>query len=193
MMTLQSKTTASQTRHAVGPLRTYPIDSPRAKARIIVLALLADGQLDPRELRGLAERGVVAELGITTDDFFQVLYDFCSDAARLPKGKGNYLMSPALMETILDEVSDAGERKKLVRLIFDVIRSDGHLADSEAHLIWKALDSWSLRLDAGLEVSWHNTVSRKKRQARSIKVGGANARLPRVATPEVRQGATRAG
>ena len=186
MMTLQAKTTASQARHVVGPLRTYPIDSPRAKARIIVLALLADGQLDPRELRGLAERGVVAELGITTDDFFQVLYDFCSDAARLPKGKGNYLMSPALMETILDEVSDAGERKKLVRLIFDV-------ADSEAHLIWKALDSWSLRLDAGLEVSWHNTVSRKKRQARSIKVGGANARLPRVATPEVRQGATRAG
>ena len=34
--------------------------------------------------------------------------------------------------------------------IFDVIRSDGHLADGEARLIWHALDTWRLRLDDGI-------------------------------------------
>jgi hypothetical protein len=144
----------------------YPVDSPRAKARLIVLALFADGRVDALELNSLARRGVFAELGLTGEDFFQVLYDFCADATGLPEGRGSYLMSPALLDTMFDEVSDTGERQKLVRLIFDVIRSDGHLAEGEARLFWKALDSWRLRLEDGIEFRPRAAAARQRGQVR---------------------------
>lgn len=151
MMTLQARQSLSPINYPGRPLRVYPVDSPRAKARLIVLALLADGRVDAAELDGLTKYRAFDELGITRDDFFQVLYDFCADAAGLPKGSGNYLMSPALLDTLFSEVGGSGERHKMMRLIFDVIRSDGHLDDGEARLFWQALDSWRLRLDDGIE------------------------------------------
>ena len=166
MMTMQATETFPPISGPGRPLRMYPVDSPRAKARIIVVALFADGRVDAVELSSLARRGVFAELGLTGEDFFQVLYDFCADAAGLPEGRGNYLMSPALLETMFDEVSDTGERQKLVRLIFDVIRSDGHLAEGEARLFWKALDSWRLRLDDGIEFRPRAAAERQRGQVR---------------------------
>ena len=166
MMTMQARETFPPIKYAGRPLRMYPVDSPRAKARIIVVAQFADGRVDAVELSSLARRGVFAELGLTGEDFFQVLYDFCADAAGLPEGRGNYLMSPALLETMFDEVSDTGERQKLVRLIFDVIRSDGHLAEGEARLFWKALDSWRLRLDDGIEFRPRAAAERQRGQVR---------------------------
>jgi uncharacterized tellurite resistance protein B-like protein len=166
MMTMQAKDGFSPIRHPGHPLRAYPIDSPRAKARLIVLALFADGRVDAAELETLTRRGVFADLGITREDFFEVLYEFCADAIGLPEGRGNYLMSPALLETLLAEVRNAGERQKLVRLIFDVIRSDGHLADGEARLFWKALDTWRLRLDDGIDYRPRAAAARQRELVR---------------------------
>lgn len=167
MMTMQARETSSPIRQPGLPLRAYPVDSPRAKARIIVLALFADGRVDAAELDGLAKYHAFDALGITRDDFFQVLYDFCADAAGLPEGRGNYLMSPALLETLLAEVSSSGERQKLIRMLFDVIRSDGHLAEGEARLFWKALDAWRLRLDDGIEYRPRAAAHRQREQART--------------------------
>ncbi|BAO29360.1 tellurite resistance TerB family protein [Sulfuritalea hydrogenivorans] len=166
MMTMQARESFFPIRHPGLPLRAYPVDSPRAKARLIVLALLADGRVDAAELDGLAKYRAFDELGLTRDDFFQVLYDFCADAARLPEGGGNYLMSPALLEILFAEICSTGERQKLVRLIFDVIRSDGHLAEGEASLFWKALDAWRLRLDDGIEYRPRAAAFRQRGQQR---------------------------
>ena len=151
MMTMQARESLAPIRQPGSPLRTYPVDSPRAKARLLVLALFADGRVDAAELDSLAKYQTFAELGISREDFFQVLYDFCADAAALPEGKGSYLVSPALLDTLFAGVGNVGERQKLVRLIFDLIRSDGHLAESEARLFWRALDTWRLRLDEGID------------------------------------------
>lgn len=151
MMTMQAKERFSPINYPGRPLRAYPVGSPRAKARLVVLALFADGKVDASELDSLTESGAFAELGITREDFFEVLYDFCADATGLPDGRGNYLVSPALLETLFAEVSGGAERQKLVRLIFDVIRSDGHLAEGEARLFWHALDTWRLRLKDGID------------------------------------------
>ena len=166
MMTKQARDSFSPINYPSHSLRAYPIDSPRAKARLIVLAMLADGRVDAAELDGLAKYRAFAELGISRDDFFQVLYDFCADVAGLPEGSGNYLMSPALLETLFAEVCSIGERQKLARLIFDVIRSDGHLADGEARLFWQALDTWRLRLDDGIEYRPRAAAARQRGQVR---------------------------
>lgn len=151
MMTLQAKESISPFRTAGRPLRMYPADSPRAKARLIVLALLADGRVDPKELDVLTEQNVFAELGINKNDFVEVLYEFCADVSGLASDKGSYLVSPAALATMFDEVGDHREQQKLARLIFDLIRSDGHLAEGEARLLWTALDAWSLKLVDGIE------------------------------------------
>lgn len=166
MMTLQAMERFSPINYPGSSFRTYPVDSPRARARLVVLALLADGRMDAAELDGLAKHRAFDELGIARDDFFQVLYDFCADAAGLPEGRGSYLMSPALLESLFAEVCSTEERQKLVRLIFDVIRSDGHLAESEARLFWKALDSWRLRLDDGIEYRPRAAAFRQRAQLR---------------------------
>ena len=168
MMTMQARESLSPIKHPDHPLRTYPVDSPRAEARLIVLALLADGRVDAAELDGLAKYQTFEELGISRDDFFQVLYDFCADAAKLPEGSDNYLISPSLLDKLFAEVCNAGERQKLVRLIFDVIRSDGHLAESEAWLIWSAIDTWLLRLDDGIDYRPRAAAFRQRGQERKV-------------------------
>ena len=115
MMTLQARESFSPINYPGRPLRAYPVDSPRAKARLVVLALLADGRMDAAELDGLAKNRAFAELGVTREAFFEVLYDFCADATGLPDGRGSYLLSPALLETLFAEVGSVAERQKLVR------------------------------------------------------------------------------
>jgi len=161
MMTIQAKD-----HFAVKPgkiLRGYPVDSPRAKARLIALALLADGKLDADELEGLRRRGAFRELGIAQENFYEVLYDFCSDVTRVPAGTGNYLLSPELLEGLFAEVQDPVQRRILLHLIFDVIRSDGLLAVGEARLYWNAIDAWQLRMEDGRTVKHGAPTARGRR------------------------------
>ena len=50
------------------PLRAYPPDSPAAGARLVALALLADGKLEASELEGLGRHRVFDTLGISRED-----------------------------------------------------------------------------------------------------------------------------
>ena len=145
MMTMQALEMCASYTNPNQALRAYASNSPRAKARLVVLAMLADGRLDDSKLESPARHGTFAELGIAREDFFGVLYDFCADVENLPNGCGDYLLSPVVLEQLFGEVSSAAERQTLLRQIFDMIRSDDHLADSEADLFWHAVDTWKFR------------------------------------------------
>lgn len=146
MMTMQARESFAPRFGIAHPLRAYPPNSPRAMARLIALALLADGRLDKREFESLEQRGVYATLGISPKDFVAVLYDFCSDAARLPHGNGCYTLTPATLDGLFAEVDSPAARKRLMRHIFEIISSDGVIADGEEQLFWKAVDAWNLRI-----------------------------------------------
>lgn len=129
------------TRH---PLRAYDLNSPRAKARLIVLSLLADGRLDDRELEVLDRQGIFAALGLDREDFVQVMYDFCSDVAdMLPADQGSFHLTPLTLAGLFGEVDEHGECEKLLRLITDVISSDGQLSTAEESLFISALEAWT--------------------------------------------------
>lgn len=144
MTTLQARKSLAPPTYPRHGLRIYPSNSPHAKARLIVLALLADGRLDKRELEGLERRGVYAALGLSREDFVSVLYDFCSDAAQLPRQNGNHVLSPAALDCLLEEIEGPLARKDLVRMIIAVVCSDGKLAEGEKRLLWNAIDAWRL-------------------------------------------------
>jgi len=145
MMTMQAREMCAPFTINNQALRAYASNSPRAKARLVVLAMLADGRLDDAELESLTRHSTFAELGIAREDFFEVLYDFCADVENLPNGSGDYLLSPVVLEQLFGEISSASERQMLLRQIFNMIRSDGNLADSEADLFWHAVDTWKFR------------------------------------------------
>ena len=151
MMSIQARENLRPAFGSHHPLRSYAVDSPRAKARLVVLALLADGHLDKREFDALERRGVFATLGIAREDFAEVMYDFCADvAAKLSAGGGGYRLTPAMLAGLLGEVSDRKAREQLLQLIFAVISSDGRLSDAEESLFIGAIDAWRTPSDKKL-------------------------------------------
>lgn len=156
MMSMQAREHRSRHVRAASGLRPYPVDSARAKARLLVLAMIADGRIDAAELDGLMKRGAFAELGISRNDFLEVLYEFGADLAGMPSSGFEVAISPRVVESLLAEISDDTQKLAMLRLIFDVIRSDGELAPAEARLFWNALDAWSLRIEDGRR---HGSVS----------------------------------
>lgn len=143
MMSLQARESFQTVIGHHHPLRSYAANSPRAKARLIVLALLADGRLDEREMGALDRRGVFGDLGITREDFVQVLYDFCGDVAgQLPVGSGGYKLTPKTLAGLFGEVVNREARERLLQHMVAVISSDGHLSDAEESLFRSAIDHW---------------------------------------------------
>lgn len=126
----------------VQPLRAYPADSPSAKARLLALAMFADGYLHDAEMASLHSKDIFAQLGISPDLFSEVLSDFCADIEKLPVGGNDYLLPPAIIEQLLNEIKVPAERKKMLHQIFDMLRSDGQLTDSELEFFLQAVTTW---------------------------------------------------
>lgn len=128
-------------------MRNYPIDSPQARARIIALALLADGGLDKSEIECLDSHDIVGRVGIAADAFDQVMHEFCEDidqsGLRRPNGQLD-LESPAIT-ALLDEIRQRNVRQTLLRAIFEIVLADRNVSLGEAQLTSRAMTHWGIR------------------------------------------------
>lgn len=160
MMTIQARDTFIPHYDATHPLRAYPLNSPRAKARLIALALLADGKLAREELEVLCDSECYWALGISRQVFFEVMADFCSDLANLPMDEGSFQLTPATLAGLLAEVRSPEARRAVIGLMLDVIVSDGKLDAHERSLLRQALDAWNFRLaDSAAESPLHQQTA----------------------------------
>lgn len=142
MMTLQAREMHPSRPSRLHPLRDYPLGSPRAKARLVALALLADGRLEDGEIETLDRSGALVRLGISRSDLFEVMADFCADLLRLPAGKGNALLTPAMLAGLFAEVENGEDRTMLLQLIFELAHSDGIITGNEENLLRHAIENW---------------------------------------------------
>lgn len=128
-------------------MRTYEPDSAQAKARLIALALLADGGLDKSELDYLENRGIIDSLGIASPTFDSVMHELCQDidqlGIRLPSGQLD-LDHPAI-ESILSEISQRKIRQTLLTVMFDIVHADNAISLGEAQLTSRAMKRWGIR------------------------------------------------
>ena len=128
-------------------MRNYPIDSPQAKARIIAIALLADGGLDKSEIEFLDNRDIVERLGIASETFDEVMQAFCEDIDQsgllLPNGQ-LACESPAI-NAMLDEIQDREQRRLLLRTLFDIVLADRNVSLGEAQLTALAMSHWGIQ------------------------------------------------
>jgi uncharacterized tellurite resistance protein B-like protein len=129
-------------------MRHYPQNSPEALARIVALALVADGRLETTELDVLTRSGALGRIGISEERFLQVLKDFCADllAHRRQAGRDECQLDREDVARLLGDLDNPERQRAVLRTVLEVIRADGRLHTGESMLVWQALDQWRLRL-----------------------------------------------
>lgn len=125
-------------------MRNYPRNSPQAAARLVSLALLADGHLDRAELEALQRTGACRDLGLSDEEFNAVLHDFCEDllATSAHTWGAACLLDAETLDALMAEVDDPALRSRVLRLCAEVVHADRHVADGEALMLRTALDRW---------------------------------------------------
>jgi uncharacterized tellurite resistance protein B-like protein len=129
-------------------MRKYLIDSTEAKARIVAIALLADGSLDKSELDLLDRNAILERLGMSDDDFDRVVHDFCDDMLQYAGRNdcGELEIGREAIDLMLDEIGSRDLRKLLLRTIFEIVYADRRLSAGEAVLASQAMCRWHIDL-----------------------------------------------
>jgi len=129
-------------------MRHYPTNSPEALARVVAIAMMADGAIDSSELKSLERHDIINRLGLDHDRFDQVFYEYYEDllscAHRLPSGQ--FELDAVNVGLLLDEVRDPLLQKKALRAMLDIVNADRCLTGREAGLIAQALKHWGIDL-----------------------------------------------
>ena len=76
-------------------MQTYPTNSPEAAARVLAMAMLADGQYSMTEIRALDRQQAPARLGLTPEAFKAVVDGFCQDLLLAHEGRWTGEVDPA--------------------------------------------------------------------------------------------------
>ena len=131
-------------------MRSYMKNSAESTARILALAMIVDGNVDPAELRVLDELPLMEEIGIDHRLFREVLEELCNDMLHTAVVREAVELPPAVIDNILAEISDSALRCKLLSAIAQIADADGHLADAEVLLMGRASAVWVV--EAGMLV-----------------------------------------
>lgn len=125
-------------------MRSYPRNSPEAAARVVALALLADGHLSLIEIDALELHGVASRLGLSGPAFREVMHGLCEDLlVQSPMvWTDSSRIDPLLVRGLLAEIDDPALCAELMRLCRAVIEADRHVADGEALMLSAAFVHW---------------------------------------------------
>jgi uncharacterized tellurite resistance protein B-like protein len=127
-------------------MRSYPRNSPHAAARIVALALLADGNLCKSELEALERHCAPQKLGLSPAELHAVVHDLCQDllaTADLAWG-GSSRVDAGTLDSLLAEVQDPQLQLEVMQLCAAVVETDAHVAEGESAVLAAALTQWGL-------------------------------------------------
>lgn len=127
-------------------MRTYPNNSPQAAARIVALAMLADGQVCKAELDVLDRLCVHEQLGLQPEELHVVVHAFCEDllSAAQRTWADACQVDPRTLAELMAEVDDPELRLKVLRLCISVVEADGRIAEGESIVLVSAVEQWGL-------------------------------------------------
>jgi uncharacterized tellurite resistance protein B-like protein len=126
-------------------LRTYPSNSPEASARIVALAMLADGHFCKTELDVLARMDADAQLGLAPEALKAIVHTLCEDLFYSSHGSwGPANLDAGTLNALLAEIDDPELRVKVLALCVAVTEADEHLAEGEIRVLAAASEQWGL-------------------------------------------------
>jgi len=122
-------------------MRHYPNNSPEAAGRLLALTMVVDGNVDPSELDALDHSRILSRVALDRDSFSDLLQALCED---LLAGacNGEIQLAPAVLDTLLMEITDPALRRRLLQAMWQIADADGWLADGEAVLLARAGVLW---------------------------------------------------
>ena len=129
-------------------MRGYPENSPQAAARIVALAMLADGDLTRLELDALDDIDAHQQLGLERMEMHHVVHTFCDDllsSVQLSWTDACRIDDDTLA-ALMAEVTEPRLRAKVLSLCVAVIHADDHVADGESIVLGAAVRHWKLDL-----------------------------------------------
>ncbi len=128
-------------------MRSYPVNSPEAAARIVALTMLADGHLSPAELDVLHRRGGCEALGLSPDRLHDVLVDLCEDLLHGASLEWSQAckVGPQALSRLMAEIDDTALRERVLALCRRVADADFHLSEGESVLLTHAVEHWGQR------------------------------------------------
>lgn len=127
-------------------MRHYPKNSPQAAARIVALAMLADGHVSPQELEVVERHDVHHRLGMHHRELIAVLHELCDDlllTARLSWSDA-CLISPQTLADLLSDVDDPELQQRVMRACLLVTEADNVIADGESIVVDAAATQWDM-------------------------------------------------
>jgi len=121
------------------------VDSPEAMARVVACLMVADTELDPREVGVLDELDAFRRLGIERGAFMREARVFCAELGQRMGARAWLRLSDvALIDEVLAGVADPAKRLLVARLVAGVITADGRVKDIERLMFDHMLCRWGL-------------------------------------------------
>ncbi|MBL8452761.1 MAG: TerB family tellurite resistance protein [Zoogloea sp.] len=128
-------------------MRSYPMNSPEALARLVAMAILADGRLDNREVDWIKHNDTAALLGVDRDTLIQVLLDCCRDVINEAEQERVFLLEDHRLARLADDLTDPALQKVALSAMLILAKSDGSVSEGEETLLRFLMSRWSLSLE----------------------------------------------
>lgn len=130
-------------------MRSYPIDSPQAAARIISLTVVADGDIAGTEIDCLDRLAVHAQLGLTRHELHALLDTFCEDLLRSEQLRwaDSCPVDERTLTGLMGEIHDAALRLKLLRMCVEIAEANAQVAEGESIVLAAAVEHWGLHFE----------------------------------------------
>lgn len=129
-------------------LPRYPVNSAVAAARIVALALIANGRIKSVEVATLDAVDAPALLGLDRAQWHRVIRTLCVDLLRAGVDQREALSASSLHE-VLDDVTDPSLRKVCAALSVAVIHADCLVDGAELALLEAMQDRWGIAFRTG--------------------------------------------
>lgn len=117
--------------------------------RLVVLTLVADGELANREIEAIDRLHIADLMGVERDALIQAVIDHCRGLLdRPPAGRGLRVLDLERTEAMLDSITEPRLQKLTCRAMLVLAKSDGSISLSEQTLLRHALTRWGLTLES---------------------------------------------
>ena len=127
-------------------MRSYPVNSPQAAARIVALTVVADGDIGDAEIQWLDRLAVHEQLGLARHELHALLDTFCEDllSSDQLKWADACPVDERTLADLMGEVQDPALRLKLLRLCVELAEVDAQVDDGESSVLVAAVEHWGL-------------------------------------------------
>jgi uncharacterized tellurite resistance protein B-like protein len=127
-------------------MRSYPVNSPQAAARIVALTVVADGDIGDAEIEWLDRLAVHEQLGLARQELHALMDAFCEDllSSDQLKWADACPVDERTLADLMGEIQDPAMRLKLLRMCVELAESDAHVAEGESIVLGAAVEHWGL-------------------------------------------------